>query len=80
MQIDYDRIKYATHRALENEKKEPKGELKMFSYDLKKFYYIMRCPYCNTEQEGEVFFEKRPYRVSCKKCQKKFIVARMLQK
>lgn len=78
MEIDYDRIKYATHRALENEKKEQKGELKMFSYDHIIFHYWMKCPFCGQEQESKTRFEKRPYRLVCVSCGKKILVAKML--
>lgn len=30
--------------------------------------YVMKCPYCEKEQGGEILLVKRPYRVKCDKC------------
>jgi len=77
MEIDYDRIKYVTNRALENDKGEKTGHILMYSYDEINFEYKMKCPYCGAEQEGVTTFTRRPYRIECKSCGRKILIKRL---
>jgi|Deesub1362A_J573_1020465.scaffolds.fasta_scaffold00109_12 ribosomal protein S27E len=60
---------YLTRRKLENKEGEETGEIFLWKkIDEEESSYIMRCPFCEEEQQGRVLLKKRPYRVKCSSC------------
>lgn len=76
-EIDYDKIEYATNRELPNDDGELTGWIKMFSYDNVNFKYIMKCPYCGAETEGEKEMPNRPYYIKCSECETSSLVRKL---
>jgi len=77
MDIDFDRVEYASNRKLPNDDDELTGQIKIFSYDGVNFHYQMTCPYCGTEQEGEKEMEHRPYYIKCRECETSSLVRKL---
>ena len=84
MRVKFPRIEdtnYFTNRPLLNDKGEKTGKLIMFRLKGEdEFNYLLVCPYCGEEQEGSVVFKRRPYRIQCKKCERKILVEKLLKK
>ncbi len=61
---------YLTKRKLVDDSGVEKGEIFLWKkIDREESQYTMKCPYCGTEQDGEVLLVKRPYRVKCASCE-----------
>lgn len=77
MDIDFDKVEYASNRKLPNDDDELTGHIKMFSYDNETFYYEMTCPYCGTTQEGQKDMPNRPYYIKCEDCETSSLIRKL---
>lgn len=68
LDLDYDRLEYATNRRLENDEGEPEGFAKVASYDMENFIFVIKCPYCGHEFKGEEELGSRPWWIECPNC------------
>lgn len=60
---------YLTKRKLANKEGAEKGEIFLWKKkDDVESQYIMKCPFCEAEQQGSILLERRPYRVKCSGC------------
>jgi ribosomal protein S27E len=72
---------YLTRRKLENREGEERGEIFLWrKVEEKESNYIMRCPFCEREQQGRVLLERRPYRVKCSFCGRTINLPKILNK
>ncbi len=70
---------YFTKRKLKNREGEEKGEIILWKKSGEDVcHYIMRCPYCEGEQEGDVVLKRRPYRVKCSLCKKSITLPKLI--
>ncbi len=64
-------MNYFTNRKLENEAGEKTGRLLMYRIKGREEFEVkMTCPFCGAQQKQSIVFEKRPYRMKCKECEK----------
>ncbi len=72
---------YITKRKLKNKNNEETGEIILWRRKGEEVsHYIMKCPYCGTEQSGSVVFKRRPYRVRCSSCNRTITLPKLLSK
>jgi ribosomal protein S27E len=75
---DTKELAYITSRKLKNENGEKTGAVFMWrKKGEEEFNYKLKCPYCETEQESSVVFNKRPYRVRCNNCGKSILIEKL---
>ncbi|HUV80662.1 MAG TPA: hypothetical protein VMW40_07585 [Candidatus Bathyarchaeia archaeon] len=78
---DFNELAYITSRKLKNEDGENTGTVVMWrKKGDEEFCYKLTCPYCATEQESSVVFNKRPYRVRCSNCNKSILIEKLSAK
>lgn len=75
--IDFDEVEYVSNRRLPNDEGELTGHIKMWSYDDVNFHYILECPYCGAETNGEKEMPNRPYYIKCPECEENNLVRKM---
>ena len=69
---------YLTKRKLSNKEGEETGELFIWRKTGEEEHnYILKCPYCEEEQEGVTIFTRRPYRIRCSKCNKSILIRKI---
>ncbi len=68
LDLDYDRLDYATNREMENDEGEKIGFAKVASYDMETFMYVIKCPYCEHTFKGEEKLGSRPWWIECPEC------------
>ena len=69
---------YITSSKLRDEDGEKTGTVVMWRRKgEEEFNYKLTCPYCETEQESSVVFNKRPYRVKCSNCGKSILIEKL---
>lgn len=70
---------YLTKRKLTNSAGEEAGEILLWKWkEEEASEYVLRCPYCQVEQEGKVVLERRPYRVRCTSCDRSITLPKLL--
>jgi ribosomal protein S27E len=74
-------LAYLTRRKLENENGEQTGAVVTWrTKGAEEFNYLLQCPYCGVEQQSQVLFKKRPYRVQCSNCGKSILIEKLAKK
>ncbi|MFQ5815684.1 MAG: hypothetical protein ACE5G7_04230 [Candidatus Hydrothermarchaeaceae archaeon] len=69
---------YLTKRKLTNKEGEEKGEIFLWKRrDEEESQYVLKCPYCEAEQEGYILLAKRPYRVRCSNCDRSITLPKL---
>jgi hypothetical protein len=69
---------YLTKRKLVNEEGVESGEIFLWKRkNEEESQYIMRCPFCQVEQEGSILLVRRPYRVRCSSCERSITLPRL---
>lgn len=69
---------YLTKRKLTNKEGEESGEIILWKKkDEEESQYVMKCPFCGVEQDGNVLLVKRPYRLRCSSCNKSIILPKI---
>lgn len=69
---------YISRRKLENKEGETTGEVFLWKRAGDENHsFVMQCPYCLVESEGEVSLKRRPYRVRCAGCNRSITLKRL---
>lgn len=69
---------YMTKRKLTNKEGEEKGEIVLWKKkDEEGSQYLLKCPYCEAEQDGSILLEKRPYRLRCSHCDRSITLPKL---
>lgn len=70
---------YLTRRKLKNSNDEETGEIILWKWKAKEASeFVLRCPFCQTEQQGEITLIKRPYRMRCSSCNRSITLPKLL--
>lgn len=70
---------YLTKRKLSNKAGDESGEIILWKRkEEEESEYVLRCPFCQVEQEGRVTLQRRPYRVRCSSCDKSIVLPKLL--
>lgn len=70
---------YLTKRKLSNKAGGESGEIILWKRkDEEESEYVMRCPFCEVEQQGRATLDKRPYRLRCSSCDKNITLPKLL--
>jgi len=80
LDLDYDKLEYATNREMENDEGEKTGFAKVASYDMETFIYVIKCPYCGHEFKGEEKLGSRPWWIECPECSRSSNIYRIKDK
>ncbi len=80
LDLEYDKIEYATNRELENDEGESTGFAKVASYDMETFMYVIKCPYCGNEFKDEEKLGNRPWWINCPSCDRSSNIYRIKDK
>ncbi len=80
LDLDYDRLDYATNREMENDEGEKTGFAKVASYDMENFMYVIKCPYCGHTFKGEGELGSRPWWIECPECTRSSNIYRIKDK
>ncbi len=69
---------YMTKRKLTNKEGEEKGEVFLWKKkDEEESQYLLKCPYCEAEQDGSILLVKRPYRLRCSHCDRSITLPKL---
>ena len=78
---DLGDLDYFTKRKLENEKGEQTGKILIFRMKgHEEFQIKLLCPECGNAEDQEKIFTRRPYRVTCSKCDARFALSKLSKK
>jgi hypothetical protein len=70
---------YLTKRKLKNSAGEEAGEILLWKWkEEEASEYLLRCPYCQVEQEGKAVLVRRPYRIRCTNCDRSIVLPKLL--
>jgi hypothetical protein len=70
---------YLTRRKLKNAQDEETGEILLWKWKEKEASeYVLRCPFCQTEQQGEITLVRRPYRLRCSNCNRSITLPKLI--
>ena len=69
---------YLTKRKLKNKEERESGEIFLWKWKGEaESHYILKCPFCEAQQEGSIVLVRRPYRVKCSKCERSITLPKL---